>query len=348
MDERLKDKDSRFKRLEIKIGVLVFIAILGIAAIVALVGIKSDIFTKKFVVSFATDSGAGFIEGMPVKLSGFKIGRVKTIELSDTARVKVTLEINKKYQRWLRRGTVAKVGKEGFIGESAVDVSSGGASGELLKDNDVIIFEKARGIEDLVEQVKPVLQEVRDIIHYVNDPAGDIKQTLANVKAMSAEFRVTKAKVDGVIDETGAAIKKVNAIIETAGSQSKTALESTAKIMKNLEATTMKIEPVMDKVGKIAADAETAVKRLPVAMEKIEKTVDNVKGITEALSGETPKMKDLLGDVRDAAKDGKALVKGLRESWPGSSIAPKLKEPSLVPLDGFLPAPAMEPGKKEK
>lgn len=341
MDTRIKDSDPRFQRLEAKIGVLVFIAVLGIAAVVIITGIRSDLFIKKYSINFTTDSGAGFIEGMPVKLSGFKIGRIKTIELSETARVKVTLEINKKYQQWLRRGTAAKVGKEGFIGESAVDVTVGSPNEPILKEGDSIPYEKAKGIDDLVEEVKPVLKEVRDIIHYVNDPAGDIKQTLGNVKAMSADMRSTKAKIDGIIQETGAAVKKVEGIIEKADAQSRPALESAVKVMKNLEAAASKIDPAMEKMGKITSDAEAAAKRLPVVMEKLEKTVDGVKNLTETLSGETPRIKDLLGDVRDAAKDGKALVKGLRESWPGSSIAPKQKTPELVPLDGF-PAPVKE------
>src|SRR3990167_5385636 len=102
-----EDKDPRFKGLELKVGIMALAAIVGIAVVIAFMGVKRDLFTKKYTLGLRVETGSGFVEGMPVKLSGFKIGRVKKLELTETANVTVTLEINKKYQRWLREGTKA-------------------------------------------------------------------------------------------------------------------------------------------------------------------------------------------------------------------------------------------------
>lgn len=328
--ERMKDSDARFKSLELKTGLLVFFALVGILAVVVSVGLERDIFSKKFTLHFYTDSGAGFKEAMPVKISGFKIGRIKGIELSETAKVKITLEIGKKYQKWLRRGSIAKVGKEGFIGEASVDVTPGSPDGQMLVDKDVIPYEKARGVEELVEEVKPVLREVKDIIHYVNDPEGDLKQTLGNVKDVTAGLQSTKARVDGVLDETNAAIKKVQGLVDNVEAKAKPAVDSATKAVKNLEGATQKVEKIMN-------DAEAVTKKLPATTEKIDRVIDNVKTMSDAFVKDTPRIRELLSDVGDAAKDGKALVKGIKEGFPGRLVLPAQKPPELVPLDGALP-----------
>lgn len=119
------DKDKRFKNLEIKLGVMVLVAIIGIAVVFVLLGLERDIFTPKYRLRFVTESGSGFVEGMPVKLSGFKIGRVRSTELTEGANVLVTIEINKRYQKWIRADSKVHLAKEGYIGESYIEVTTG-------------------------------------------------------------------------------------------------------------------------------------------------------------------------------------------------------------------------------
>ena len=55
--DRLKDSDSRFTGLEVKIGLLVLSVLVGIAFVVASLGIERGIFTKKYTLYFITESG---------------------------------------------------------------------------------------------------------------------------------------------------------------------------------------------------------------------------------------------------------------------------------------------------
>ena len=68
MIEKVEQKDPRFKNLEKKVGVFVFIVIVMLTAIFFFMGKERGIFTKKYAIFFNVDSGSGFMEGMPVKL----------------------------------------------------------------------------------------------------------------------------------------------------------------------------------------------------------------------------------------------------------------------------------------
>lgn len=336
MAQELKDKDRRFKNLELKVGVMAALAVFAIIFLIAAIGVQKDIFTKKFHLYFVSESGAGFTEGMPVKLSGFKIGRVKDIELTDGARVKVAAEINKKYDRWVRDGSKARLSKEGFIGESFIEITTGKPEGKLLADGDMIPFEKAGGVEELVAEAKPILTEVKEIITYINSPEGDIKQTLGNIKELTSELKETRSTLDAAIRDTGDAAKKAGGLIDNINKKTGPVMDSAESAMKNIDSFTGRLEPLMIRIEKIAGSAEAAAERLPSTMEKLDATVQNVKELTSTLADEGPRIREILANSETASRDGQKIVKGVKESWPVRLMVPPVKEPVLIPLDGSI------------
>jgi phospholipid/cholesterol/gamma-HCH transport system substrate-binding protein len=74
-----REQDPRFRHLEIAVGAFVTAALAALIAAIVYIGIENRLFTKKYHLRFTVDRGTGFSQGMPVKLSGFRIGRVKEI-----------------------------------------------------------------------------------------------------------------------------------------------------------------------------------------------------------------------------------------------------------------------------
>lgn len=331
-----EDKDPRFKGLELKVGIMALVAIAGIAVVIAFMGVKRDLFTKKYTLGLRVETGSGFVEGMPVKLSGFKIGRVKKLELTETANVTVALEINKKYQRWLRDGTKARLAKEGMIGDSFVEVTVGDPKGKALAAGDEIPYEKTRGMEDIISEAKPILQEVKDIIHSVNDPKGDIRQTMSNIREFTAGLNDTRGKIDAVIDGVGATVGKVEGMAADVSAKSSQAIESVNRTLKNVEDMSNRLAPIVGRFENVAADVEKGAAGIQPATEKLGKILDDVKLLTGALSAEGPRIRQVLWDAGDSAREGKTVLKGVKESWPVKLMVPAPKKPELVPLDGYF------------
>lgn len=318
----IADKDTRFKGLEVKIGVLVAAAVAGIIVIIIFIGIQKDIFTHKYQVYFTAASGAGFKVGMPVELSGFKIGRVKKIDLTEAANVKVTLEINKKYERWVRSNSAATLGKEGFIGDAFIEIAHGGEGGRTLADGEQIAYIKSGGIEALVEGAKPILKEVADIIHYVNDPKGDLKASISNIKEFTAELKETRRGID-------MAVRDIDKLVVNLDARAVPAMDAFVKTGKNLQAVSEGLVPLGDKVGNI-------LEKTVSAADKLEKAMENVKTFSAGLAKESPRISGIVTNVEGAASEGKGLIKGVREGWIGSLTAPEpVKQPELLPLDAY-------------
>lgn len=303
----MKETDPRFVNLKRKVGLFFIIAVIGIIATVVSIGIERGIFTAKYRINFTVDKGTGFFEGMPVKLSGFKIGKIDSMSLDENAKVKVTLLISKKYSKWIRQDSKAMLTKEGFIGESVIDISVGSANKPVIGDGGVIPNEKARGLDEIVEEMRPVIGEIKDIITYINDPKGDIKQTISNLKTLSSGLNATKENADKLLKNADSNISGVSS--------------DASKALKNIDKTVSsmndKINPVIDKLNR--------------TMDNAEKTTANLK---DAVEKAAPKVPPLLNKGEDALSDTNEVVKSLKQIWPIRLFIEKPKD-SLIHGDSY-------------
>ena len=220
----LHDDDTRFKGLEKKIGFFVIIALLGIVLTVVAVGIQQDVFSPKTRLFIITDSGQDISEGMAVKLRGFNIGKVEKLELTDDARVKVTLSILRSHMQWVRSDSKARLLKEGVIGANIIEITLGSEKEKPLEHNAVLAFERERGLGQVVDQL---YAEVIPLIE-------DLKRVARRADTLLAGLPATQQKLD-------------------------MALTSATKNFENLEKVTASDLPAMTKRGRETLDSAKKV-----------------------------------------------------------------------------------------
>ena len=185
----LHDDDARFKGLEKKIGLFVIIALLGIVLTVVAVGIQHDVFSPKTRLFFVTDSGQSIDEGMAVKLSGFDIGKVEKLELTDDAKVRVTLSILRGYMKWVKSDSKARLIKEGVIGANVIEITPGSDKEKSLEHDTQIAFERERGLGQVVDQL---YAEVIPLI-------DDLKRVARRADTLLAGLPATQQKLDDTL-----------------------------------------------------------------------------------------------------------------------------------------------------
>ena len=320
----ITEEDRRFKYLERKIGLFVAVAITGFIAVFIFIGADRDMFTPKYRLKFTVEKGTGFSSGMPVKLSGFRVGRINTISLNEMAMVDIEIQIGKKYQKWIKKDSVAKLVKEGLVGDNIIEVSAGTQSSDVLLDGGVITFKKTKGLEelanDIADKVKPVLNEVKDIISYVNDPKGDIKQSMKNIRVLTADLHSTKEKVDALLTDSNLKVGRLSADAEI--------------LLKTTSDRINAISPVLEKVDRSMTTVEQKLPRLLEktisAMDHLDRTSRNIEKMTDKA---LPVVPDLLNNADDTLQKGNAVLKTLTEIWPLKSHVPVPSDIEFVPGD---------------
>jgi phospholipid/cholesterol/gamma-HCH transport system substrate-binding protein len=313
----LKEEDVRFKHLEKKIGLFVIVAVVGLLVAVLFIAIERDLFTQMFRLRFTVEKGTGFAKGMSVKLSGFRIGKISAISLNEKAMVDIDLQIDKKYQKWIRNDSTARLVKEGLVGDSIVEVSVGSQGKPMLKDGDHITFAKTKGLEevanDIADQVKPVLYEVKEIISYINDPQGDIKQTLGNINRLTRDLNGTRGHVD-------------NLLVSTRGDIGR-AIDSTQTVLKSTDDKIKALGPSLEKVERTLTNID---QKLPPMLDKVNASLENVEKSTRTIGKSMP---GLISKTEDTVQSVDTLLNALKQTWPFKNHISPPSDREFVPGD---------------
>ena len=299
----LADKDERFKGLFRKIAIFVSLAMVGLALNLIYSGIKKGFFTPQSSIHFIAQSGQDIKEGMPVKLSGFKIGTVKSIALNNMAQAQVEMAIDNQYLPLLNADAVVSLKKEGIIGDSILEARRGTEEKKPLQPGDKIRFERTGGLEqiaqDLRDRLFPALDEINKLLHDANDPQGDVRQTMKNLREFSSEMRGTQARLDRLMQQAELGMTT-----------------DVRPALHNMRQSAEHIGAMVDKL-----DQET-----PLLLNKINTTLDNLQRSTQtidaAVTQTAPQLPGLVGESRSLVGDTRNILDAASSSWPLNKMIP--------------------------
>lgn len=290
----LADKDERFRNLYGKAAVFLLLAVMGLVLTFVLAGMKKGIFSAKSPVYFVADSGQDLSEGMPVKLSGFKVGTVWSLALDQDGRVQVEAGVEQKYFALLKEDAVVRLIKGSVIGgEAILEISRGSAGRKALADGGTIRFERSGGLEEVAFEVRDRLLPILDDLHQMlHDPEGDVRQTLKNLREFSVEMRGTRKRLDGLLEHADASMNS-----------------DVAPALHSLQQTTLRAESMAVQLDR----------SLPGLVRKADSTLDNLKQTSDTIRGaveqSAPQLPGLIGGTRD-------IVEGVSSSWPVKNMMP--------------------------
>jgi len=157
---------------EIKVGALVFVALVLAAVFLWLLGDYTPIGRTYNI--YVTYNFAGGVElGTPVRLSGVKVGKVTHISFlppgtggaagSDVS-LKLKLNISKTAEQRIREDSKFFINQAGIIGERYIEITAGSAGSPVLKPDTVIRGIDPPRFDQMLSQGMDVFGQLSDII----------------------------------------------------------------------------------------------------------------------------------------------------------------------------------------
>ncbi len=121
------------QRLELKVGLFVLAGlILTLSAILTLGG-STNIFTTSNHYTVAVSEADGLYQGAKVVLAGLNVGSVSKVDIDlQTKDVVATLTVNRKYERFIRKGSEVEIRTQGVLGDKYLSISIGPDAAEQL------------------------------------------------------------------------------------------------------------------------------------------------------------------------------------------------------------------------
>lgn len=176
---------------QLKVGVLVFAAIVALTALVFLMsGSGGGIFTPKLTVRSYFEDSAGLKVGAAVNLEGVAIGSVKAIRIVPERKltpVEVVMKIPKKYAANIHQDSLASLETIGVLGDTVVNITSKSSQKPPIADNGELPTNETPSLTDVIkssqgtiEQVNTILAKIDSLVDSLNTGRGSIGQLINN------------------------------------------------------------------------------------------------------------------------------------------------------------------------
>ncbi|MBW3566756.1 MAG: MCE family protein, partial [Proteobacteria bacterium] len=149
--------------------------LLIIGALVLLV--LSIVFNDRIMFTFAdTFSLHAYVEnaedvddGAAVKLDGIEVGRVDNVELTDDARIRITLKVRERFHEQVRENSVLEVSHLTVLGDGGVSISRGDPELPMLEDGATIKVKESVSMEELLSQITPAIDDIAVTAQHVRE-----------------------------------------------------------------------------------------------------------------------------------------------------------------------------------
>jgi phospholipid/cholesterol/gamma-HCH transport system substrate-binding protein len=211
---------------QLKVGVLIVIAIIILAFAAVRLGQAGNLFGKRFqVVSFVANA-SGLRVGGPVTVAGQLAGSIKDIQFlppdqDTTKNLKLLLEIDRKLTDQVRADSRAKIKTMGLLGDKVFDISVGTPRYRTLHEGDTLLITPSIDYEAVVQQASGAINEVVGLTRDLKKVTGGITRgegtlgqlvtnrqlydqlngTLARTSALMARLENPKGTIGRLLDD---------------------------------------------------------------------------------------------------------------------------------------------------
>lgn len=302
------------RNIELKVGAFVIITSVLIVASIGYLAYSKGIFEAEQAYTIFCRSGEDLSEGMPVYFSGFRIGRVEKLELSDQGFVHVKIRIPEHHTKWIRSSSVFSI-KNPLIGPSKLIVTTTDLNSPALSPRDIPEVVRIDDINEAIQRLRPTLEKVDKVVANIEkitanlaDPQGDVNRILKNAEKVTASLAKKESIIEMVVGDPETvkfiheAIKKAKDILaklDTLAAKTddqvygnEGALPLVRQILKDLVLKLEKMNAALDNVIQISSDAADSTKDLKLLRADIDKTVNSIDSLVEDIDKLIPFKKE--------------------------------------------------------
>ncbi len=274
------------KKTAFKVGLFVIITSVLIIASGIYLAYSKGFFTREYIFTLSSKSGEDLTEGMPVLFSGFKIGRVESLELDDQGFLLIRIKIPERHVKWIRSNSTFSLYKP-LIGSSRLIVTTPNLTSPELSPKTIPEIVIINDINETIKKVQPTLVKLDSVVTNIEK----ITTTLAN-KGSLIEMATGDSESAKSVNES---LKKVRDILVKTDEQvygDNGALPLIRKILKDVIVKLEKLNTALDNVVKISADTADSTKDLKLLRAEIDAAVNSIGKLVKDLDRIIPSKKE--------------------------------------------------------
>lgn len=274
------------KKTELKVGLFIVITSLLIVAAVGYLAYSKGYFTREYTFTLSSKTGEDITEGMPVLFSGFKIGRVETVELNDQGLLLIKIKVPEQHKKWIRSNSTFSLYKP-LIGTPRLIVTTENLSSPAVSPKTIPEITIINDINETIKKVQPTLAKLDNIVTNIEKITANLAKKETLIEMATGHPESAKS-----VDES---LKKVKDILVKTDEQLygvDGTLPLIRKILKDIIMKLEKLNTAVDNVVKISADASESTKELKLLRAEIDSTINSINTLLNSLDKILPSKKE--------------------------------------------------------
>jgi phospholipid/cholesterol/gamma-HCH transport system substrate-binding protein len=315
-----------FRHADKFVGLFILVAVVFISSSLIVTSINRRWFARDYEYYSRFFSATGLSVGMPLKLRGFEIGKIKRITLNDQNKVDVTLIIYDTYIDKVTKDSVLELASNPLGLGGGLNFYPGLAYEELLEEFSYIPSNQSRegkelltsgkadipGGEDaisaIMENINPILSGVDNMILSMTGILEQIESALAGNQ--SGPLGGMLVNLEGTTEEINTILPAVESILIEVQKMT----SSLSILMSSLEDPTGMVPKLLDPSGSfdtILNDNNQLYDHIDGILGEIHTNLANLSSMTNDLKGITPELNSVLDETTGAIREGKKVLEGL-------------------------------------
>jgi ABC-type transporter Mla subunit MlaD len=307
-----------FKTMEFRVGLFLLVVLVTLVSLVIYIGVKKDLFAERITYYVISKTGENIERGIPVRLSGFKIGNVEKVYLDNVGYIKVELEILARYQKWFRENSKFILDQEGIIGNPYFKLIPGTDDSPLLEEGATMTLSKVAGLNELIQEAEPVIENLKEIVANIRDITdsfidkdGHVQSILANGEAIT-DLILTNRGLLYYLTQDPRPVQRMDAIL----AKTDHAVLSIDRLLQNATTRVEDLKPIQDELVLILQEGQEFIKGLETLRQELEPTLNNIEAISTDVKNATTDLVRLRQQGEYTIRLGTELLQRLKETWP--------------------------------
>ncbi len=326
---------------EVKVGLIVFIAILLMIASYMFVG--GRVLRARSYEIYAIFNDVRRLDvGTDVRMAGVKIGIVRKVELTESSLAKVTMAISRSYK--IPKGSEASITSGALIGDTFVEIIPGSQRAKSILPGSTLGTRNPAKFDDIIPKVDNLISQLQITVGHINKIVGN-ENTIKNIEKAIVNLQIATQEaalwVADLREVTSSNRQKIdNAVTSLAGAalQLEGALTDIREITKgqarkDLEATIANVKDASDNFRNVMNDIrnlastdnqneiKTIVANIKSASENLNKAS---KSISEIADDKTisDNLRATISNAKEATEQAKELMTSLNKKLGGKKAEP--------------------------
>jgi phospholipid/cholesterol/gamma-HCH transport system substrate-binding protein len=291
-----------------KLGIFVLAGLAFLVVLLYMIGKNISLFGSTFELKAKFENAQGLVAGNNVRYAGIQAGTVKSVRIADDTTLEVTMLVEKKFLRVIRKNAVVSIGTDGLVGNKVVNIVPSKKMSEYANDGEVLLSKQTVDTEEMLQTLYNTNQTVAVIVSNLKITVQRINESnnlwkLLNDPGIPANLRTSLASLRNATQHADRMTADLNAIVTDIknGKGTAGAILRDSAIAQNLNATISKfaakgesIDSLVNNINSLVSDVRQDINsgngtlhtllKSPEITDKLNKSLDNIQKGTEGFN----------------------------------------------------------------